>query len=87
MRKILEQESIEAIRTAGFFFGVIIYFGLFGFMWGVILLFYLAMFFFAMPLVRKEQAQKSDKISLILLGLWWLLPILICCGNESTSRA
>jgi hypothetical protein len=76
MKKYFEQESIEALRTAGFFLGALVYFNIFGFMWGVILCFYLLMFFFALPLVWKQSLQKSDKVGLIWLGLWWLLPIL-----------
>lgn len=78
MRKIFkfEQESVDVLRTVGFFLGVIIYFALFGFMWGVILIFYFLMFFFALPLVWGNSSNKNDKITLLLLGLWWLLPIL-----------
>jgi hypothetical protein len=75
MKKLFEQESIEALETAGFIFGAMVYSALFGFMWGMVLLFYLAMFFFIMPLVWKQSSHKNEKIGLLLLGLWWLLPI------------
>ena len=76
MKKIFEQESMDVLRTAGFFLGAIIYFALFGFMWGVVLCFYLVMFFFTLPLVWKQTSGKDNKIVVLLLALWWSLPIL-----------
>lgn len=76
MKKLLEQESVEALRTAVLVLGAIVYFALFGFMWGMVLFFYLATFFFALPLAWKQNSKKANHIGLIALGIWWLLPLL-----------
>lgn len=77
MKKYLKDESLESLKTIGFFLLVAVYFGIFGLEWGMILFIYLITFFFAVPSIWKQSSQKGDKVSLILFVLWWMLPFII----------
>lgn len=73
----LDQESKDALMSMAFLIGALVYFAVFG-MWGFIFI-AIAILFWGLSMTWNDSKHKerSDKIALILLGVFWFLPILV----------